>query len=63
MNVPPFALSDSELREVEQFARVSGLDQIARLAGELRSLRAAYQTLFKRYGMLESRTWLREKSA
>jgi hypothetical protein len=37
--VPPFANSDSEIAEVEGFAVRQGLDQIARICGELRSAR------------------------
>ena len=54
-NVPPFAVSDSDLREAEEFCRLSGLDQIGRICAELRGLRSAYQTQAKRLGMMQSR--------
>lgn len=51
--VPPFALSEIELIEIEAFARGSGLDQIARMASELRALRAGYMELSKRVAVLQ----------
>lgn len=49
-NVPPFAVSDAELQEVEGFCSRNGLDQIGRICAELRGLRSAYMTLSKRIG-------------
>lgn len=45
------ALSEAELQEVENFARVSGLDEIMRLCMELRAIRAAYVTQAKRLAL------------
>lgn len=50
----PFALSDAELKEVERFAKASGLDQIGRMAAELRALRASYLTLANRHAKLSA---------
>lgn len=50
-SVPPFAISDAELQEIEQFCGRNGLDQIGRVCSELRSLRAAYLTQAKRLGI------------
>lgn len=41
-HVPPMALSDAELSEVEGFAARSGLDEIGRLCAELRTIRQLY---------------------
>ena len=50
----PFALSDIELQEVERFAKKQGLDEIGRMAAELRSLRLAYLTLANRHAKLQA---------
>lgn len=48
--VPPFAVSDPELAEVEGFCSRNGLDQIGRICAELRTLRAEYVLLVGRVG-------------
>lgn len=48
----PFALTEKELREVAEFAKASGLDQIGRMAAELVALRSAYTTLATRHAKL-----------
>lgn len=48
--VPPFAVSNSELAEVEGFCSRNGLDQIGRICAELRTLRNEYIQLSKRLG-------------
>jgi hypothetical protein len=49
-HVPPFAVSDAELREVEGFCSRNGLDQIGRICAELRVLRAEYLAQSNRIG-------------
>lgn len=48
--IPPFAVSDAELQEVEGFCSRSGLDQIGRICAELRTLRKEYVRLAERCG-------------
>lgn len=46
----PFAVSEAELHEVEEFCARNGLDQIGRICAELRVLRAEYLAQSNRIG-------------
>lgn len=48
--VTPFAVSDADLQEAEQFCKRSGLDQIGKICAELRTLRKEYLILSHRVG-------------
>lgn len=50
--VPPFAMTDQELRGILNFAQDNGLDEIAKLVAELRTLRVHHLELTERNNKL-----------
>lgn len=52
LTVQPFALEETELADIEEFARKNELTNIARLCAELRALRSAFMTQSARMGRM-----------
>jgi hypothetical protein len=51
--VPPFAMTEQELRGIGAFAHENGLDEIGKLVAELRTLRRAYMEQSRLIGILK----------
>ena len=61
--VQPFALTDAELQDIEQFAKKNELLNIARLCAELRALRSAFMTQSARLGKAKAAATLGASNA
>jgi hypothetical protein len=54
LTVQPFALEESELQDIEAFAKKNDLVNIARLCAELRAIRHMYLTQCARIGKMQN---------